>query len=373
MVRFALTGHPVGVDGRLVDLRIRYGSKAAPKKIYAQEYRQPFKEKLDKIPGWQLMMPNTDSEVQFGPDGLRITMPTGHEKLRQGVGLQTEFGIKGDCEITLRYEILKEPEPRDVVFSRTGLSMRVDLEDPSKSLASLTRGVQANDGTRFTSFGWKNVEKKGTHFKEFPAAAKKGQLRLVRSGAMLSYYAAEEASDDFVFLYEHPFGDEDLKRVCIAGSTGGPKTALDVRVTDFRIRADGLLIPPELASSVIVTQTTDPGPAADPVQGGAAPAATQRPGSHTWLIAALLVGIVLTLSFAAALGLWVFLRQGKPAAPPQATAPTTPALIVFPCPGCGKNIKAKAALAGKKIKCSKCGKVVRVAPPETDDADLPVV
>jgi WD40 repeat protein len=343
--------------------------KSAPNKNYAQEYRQQFKETLEKIPGWQLMMPKAAAEVQSGPDGLRITMPTGHEQLRQGVGLQTEFGIKGDCEITLRYEMLKEPEPRDVVFSRTGLSMRVDLENASKSLASLTRGVQAKEGMRFISFGWKNVERKVTHFAEFPAQAKKGQLRMVRNGTILCYYAAEEGSDDFVFLFEHPFGDEDLKRVCIAGSTGGPKSALDVRVTDFRIRADGLLVPPELAGSVIVNQPNGSGPVAVPVQGGGA---QNEASSRGWLIAVILIVMVLALCFAAALGLWFFLRQRNAPASPPAAAPKKLALIAFPCPGCGKNIKAKPGLTGKKIKCPRCGKVVTVAPPETDAADLPV-
>src|SRR5437763_8584087 len=42
----------------------------------------------------------------------------------------------------------------------------------------------------------------------------------------------------------------------------------------------------------------------------------------------------------------------------QARAP--PALVSFPCPGCGKNLRAKAELAGKKLKCPHCGQPVTV-------------
>jgi hypothetical protein len=37
-----------------------------------------------------------------------------------------------------------------------------------------------------------------------------------------------------------------------------------------------------------------------------------------------------------------------------------PAVVSFPCPACGKLLKAKAELAGKKVKCSGGGKPVLV-------------
>jgi hypothetical protein len=47
-------------------------------------------------------------------------------------------------------------------------------------------------------------------------------------------------------------------------------------------------------------------------------------------------------------------RIGKPAAPPP------PATLTFACPGCGKSLKTKPDLAGKKVKCPSCGQAVAV-------------
>ena len=374
----------IEVRGRPVDLKVPPAEiiakspekKSAPKRDYAKEYRQAFKETLPKTPGWDLMMPATTLEdVMPGSEGLRITMPLGHDGRRQGVGLATEFGVKGDFEITLRFEMLKEPDPADTV-GMTGLSLRVDLEDPTNDFASLSRNV-APKGNRFVSFVRRFVDGKGTNVKVVPTNAKTGQLRLVRTGSILSHYAAEEASDDFVFLCEHPFGDADLRRICITGATGGPKSSLDVRVTDVRIRADS--IPWQFATPLT-------------------PAPTGARTGGQWLLALLAV-LGGAFFLAVLLGAWFFLRRrslpdaetaragltSKPVKrePLTAAVPASPATqhnetkpeasanaLVFRCSACGKKIKVKADLAGKKVKCPQCGQGVLAPKIEADDPGL---
>src|SRR5207248_2945122 len=53
-------------------------------------------------------------------------------------------------------------------------------------------------------------------------------------------------------------------------------------------------------------------------------------------------------------------RRGsdKPALP--AAKPVGEAVIALRCPACGKNLKVKGTLAGKKVKCPGCGKAVAV-------------
>jgi hypothetical protein len=69
------------------------------------------------------------------------------------------------------------------------------------------------------------------------------------------------------------------------------------------------------------------------------------------------------------LGVWLYLRQSRRPAEAPAGAPVAghqpqprraapPAR--FPCPGCGKDLKARADLAGKKVKCPQCGQAVTV-------------
>jgi DNA-directed RNA polymerase subunit RPC12/RpoP len=88
------------------------------------------------------------------------------------------------------------------------------------------------------------------------------------------------------------------------------------------------------------------------------------------LVAVELLGLAFTLTMVSALGVWLYLRQNRrletmPAhAPVQDTKEGKSAAIVpviaFACASCGKSLKAKAELAGKKVKCTQCGKAVLV-------------
>jgi hypothetical protein len=82
------------------------------------------------------------------------------------------------------------------------------------------------------------------------------------------------------------------------------------------------------------------------------------------------------LALALAVGLWV--RHGRRAA--ATTAPAVDAgaadkpelAVSVACPGCGRRLRAKAELAGKKVKCPGCGKAVAVPGADTgESAQLP--
>jgi hypothetical protein len=78
-------------------------------------------------------------------------------------------------------------------------------------------------------------------------------------------------------------------------------------------------------------------------------------GSSLWIV---LVPLALSLIVAGlSVGGWWYLRQRGHAAP---AAATTPAVLSFACPGCGKRLKAKPEHAGNKLKCPHCAKAVAV-------------
>src|SRR5688572_3210013 len=74
-----------------------------------EEYYQSFKGNPDKSEGWQRIGPEGEQCVKFEVQGLRITLPAGHEGKREDTGVVRGFAVKGDFEITLGYEILQEP------------------------------------------------------------------------------------------------------------------------------------------------------------------------------------------------------------------------------------------------------------------------
>jgi hypothetical protein len=171
----------------------------------------------------------------------------------------------------------------------------------------------------------------------------------VRTGADLFYYASEGPDKELTLIHQQPFGPEDIKQVRIVASTGGNKSVLDARVTDFRIRADSLPGVPETAT---------PPPA----------------GGRRWWVVALLVGLTVILAFALAVWLRVR-RRPQPEMPDSAPDLPTPGqtevvepILSTSCPACEKNFKVRARLTGKKVKCPGCGRAVLVPAPGADES-----
>lgn len=98
------------------------------------------------------------------------------------------------------------------------------------------------------------------------------------------------------------------------------------------------------------------------------PAKEESKGSSTgWLVTAGLVGVALALTGA---GLLVGSRRRAgertprtPVRDKQAGVEAAVPSVSFVCQGCGKKLKARVALAGKRVQCPQCGKPVLVAAP----------
>jgi hypothetical protein len=324
------------------------GGGADTQKEPFQEFYQSFKG-----PPWDpqlFKVAGRDAEqcVRSEPAGLRITLPAGVPGEYIWKGLVALCVVQGDFEITVNYEILKEPEAPEARHSAR-FSLGISLDKPKKNMASFSRQVSPKFArTQFLTWLslWNEAAGKDqTRADVFPTLAKSGQLRLVRSGDILSYHAAEGFDREFTRLQEYPLGKEDLKEVRVGGATDGPEASLDVRVFDLRIRAAAL---PTL-----------------PVASIQRPGMTLRSG---WLAAGTLVGSVLLLT----IGLWLYLRQkdrpgqrsGSVAEPAHPTRPEAAGSVSFSCSDCGKPLKTRADLASKKIKCPQCGQAQVV--PQTE-------
>jgi hypothetical protein len=245
---------PLPLAMMILGLWIGFANNAGgqePDAKYAQEYAQSFKGVPANSKDFSLTGPDADKHVKFEPDGLRITLPAGYVGDRPITGLVTAFGVQGDFEITLSYEILKEPAAADAGSGGTRLTLGVLLHTAERNLAQLSRKVDMKGGLRFAAWAYTS-DKDQPRNKGVAAKAKTGRLRLTRAGNVLSYFAADGADQDFTLLQKFPFGAEDVREVRITGATGGDKAALEVRVIDLRIRAAALpktlepLAPPPL-------------------------------------------------------------------------------------------------------------------------------
>jgi serine/threonine protein kinase len=348
LVALALVVLGTGVFFWLREVRFPEGAgEPAPQKELAQEYRLSFKDPAEDRGNLEIVGPDGEQCVHFEPNGLRITLPTrydgpsGWHGERPDTGVAIPVVVKGDFEITVRFEILQEPEPQDAGFPQTRLSLDVAVDRAHNSVAALSRRVESSGGTEFLTWVslWnEDAGKHEQHFKAFFTAAKTGRLRLTRLGSVVTYSVSEGEQAEFTQLLKYSFSAEDLEDVRILASTGGPKAALDARVSDLRVRA------------VSLSQTTPEPGSFSGIQKGSK-------GGAAITLAALLV-------LAATVGVWLAVRHNRRAANQDADPneediePEGAAPIAFSCAGCGKNLKARADLAGKKVKCPGCRKAV---------------
>jgi serine/threonine-protein kinase len=283
--------------------------------------------------------PLEDRFVKVEAEGLRISLPGDRDDILP-VGLAMPLTVEGDFEITTAFEILQadEPAPGAKTYG-VGVLMSVNQ---SARVGCLVRA----QGQQVATWDhWATVEGSRRFLSgASPAAAKAGRLRLKRVGTTLHFlWAPETAGDHFEDIHQYDFGDHEitLLRLELNADVGRRPGALDLRLLDLKVRA----------STAVADQ-------------GLAPEGGRKTWSKGWLVAAGLSGLALLFS---GLTVWACLslrrRRRTGEAPDRAPAPggqlnlgAAGPPISFPCPGCGKKLKAKADLAGKKVKCSHCGK-----------------
>jgi hypothetical protein len=324
------------------------------KTIYANEYLHSFKTDQDLPDEFHWHGLNPQECVAFEPEGLRITLPVGHPGKRMGTGIGAATTVRGDFEITMSYEIIKEPNEAEAEFS-TGLFLWVDLNMPKLNRGFVSR--VARPDKQFVVWYHLTPEAPAQPvdiLRPFPAHDMRGKLRLVRTGTTLYHYAAEDINKEFQLLHQHDFGAADLQAIRWGGQTGGASCSIDGRFFDILIRADAL---PDLPS---VKHVAVPGQPAIPPRGVTS-------SSFHLVIIGLALGFMVTAALG--IGLLFWLRHRKPTVDNAVPSPMTDAPVAavsFACPNCGKRLKVRGTLAGKSVKCPHCHHAA--AAPQADAA-----
>ncbi len=322
-----------------------------------QEVSQSFKGVPEQGPRWDVFGPDAEECVRFEPAGLRITLPRGFPGPRPYTGLSTEIEVKGDFEVTVHFEVLPQPAAEKAGNHHSRFTLEALLDEQEG--INLSRSFE-KDGQQF--FGaWFSLRDEATgkersQWKGTPTQALSGRLRMVRQGTVVSYYVAEQAQSDFTLIQESSWSAEPLEELRLIGWTGSAEGSLDVRITDFQLRAAAL-----------------PGLSANP---------TLSSGGRGSMAKGVI--LVLGINLAILCGVWLLVRQRRerknrsgstsaPLDPPSPSEAATPdsspgpktAMITFACPGCGRKLRVGKALAGKRVQCNRCGQrtlVPRIEP-----------
>jgi len=306
----------------------------------AADFHQDFRGKPFAARSFRVIGPEASTRIKSEDEGLRITLPA-EQKSPEHVGLATTFLIKGDFEITVRYEILHADPP--TTGNGVGLEFYVLTDTPTTEALGFYRLQRVKEGnvymfTRATTTD--QGQRRNTH-KYKPSTTKAGQLRLTRAGTEVTYWAAEGAEDAFRKLHRVQLGAEDVHTVMLTAFPGKAQCAVDLRLIEFSVRAG------EVAGN-----TEEPG-------------VSPSRGRWVWVVAGLCgVGLVLG-------GILVRWRRSRVRNPESgvrgqesgdggALAEADAAVVAFPCSACGKNLKAQRELAGKKVKCPQCAAMMLV-------------
>jgi len=214
--------------------------------ILAQQFQVDFKAITSKNPNWGFYGPHAEKFVKYGLDGLRITLPAGQDGTYPETGLATRTVLKGDFEITVRYEILAEPNQTEADDFHTRFTLSLALKPPHGAV-TLSRRMHKPSGPRF--FSWLSMPDNATgkpleKSLLSTATAPKGRLRVARVANQVFYSASEDDANEFRALASFPVGQDDVEGVRLSAVKGGSKSALDVRVMDLQIRAEAIVKPP---------------------------------------------------------------------------------------------------------------------------------
>ncbi len=311
-------------------------------------FQQDFRGGRRPEPPLALTGPDADTLTRPEDGGFRITLPA-QRKEKGAVGLELNSPLDGDFEITVGYEILKVDRPRVGEFG-AGFELWLMTATATKESLGCYRLLRVPDGDVFASTRTTTVDGKRHGQQHFDkASSMAGQLRLTRQGNKATCWASEKTGGPFRELRGGTFdlGPEPLKMVRLA-ALAGPGITLDLRILDLQVRA----------SSPFAGQSQDP-------------TAPRKRGGKGWLAAVVLVGLAIAGGFLGCLWLAVRQRRAAKNAPTPLTSDKLPAAekpgwpVSISCSGCGKALKSKPELAGKKIKCPRCGQVL-VVPTRSD-------
>jgi hypothetical protein len=191
-----------------------------------------FREGLDRQNMGLMTGGAGDTVCRATPEGIRCTIPPGDDQVKY-CGVTLNFGLRGDFQITARYQIFSLPKGEPACFP----GLKISIWDANEEWAQMVRQHLYETGDIFNAHHKEPGAPHGS-IERVPTTATSGRLRLRRTGTTLHYLFAIDDSDEFVELYAVDFSPDDVTRVHLAAQMGGSLTGIDMIWHDVQIEAD---------------------------------------------------------------------------------------------------------------------------------------
>jgi len=174
-------------------------------------------------------------------DSFRLYLPEGIIGKSQS-NIYSYFALRGDCEVTLTYELQNLPTPTKGYGS--GLGLAFEAADPiNRAAIQRIKRPKVKDGY-FVQSQFKDTKdhdkvKEKNDFEQ--AAVPSGRLCLRRINKEVIFLAAEDPKEPLKEIGEPmPFTGQPIRKVLVFVDTGGSPTVVDVLVRQLEIRAEEL-------------------------------------------------------------------------------------------------------------------------------------
>ncbi len=205
--------------------------------VGGEDFFQDFRGKEVNPEIFRQVGPSASQLLRTEPEGLRITLPD--EGITKAVGVAYAGPLKGDFEVTARYELLRLERPR--AGFGAGFSVYVKTDAPTEDAIEFFHLVRPSGAEAYgcsalmTRPDGQRGPIPGAVTAEIPAQGKSGRLRVARVGPEVSLSAAE-GEQDFKGLYRINLGTADVTFLRLAANPGNAPNPIDLRVLDFRLR-----------------------------------------------------------------------------------------------------------------------------------------
>jgi hypothetical protein len=275
-----------------------------------------------------LQGPNAEAAVKQEAGGLHITLPT-EGKQAKGWGVSARITLSGDFEITGSYELLSAETPINNRFAGVAIGIAPDAQRVKFAKVGLFE--RPIGGRAYICEFWCKDPPKPWRFEMFPTETRSGKLRLTRQGTILRCLVADGLDAELREIFQEDFGADDVREIVFIANNNSSPTPVEARLLDLTIRSD----------------TATPTPTLD--------------ASKARLAVAQFIGLLITLIIIGLAGSWFYVRKHRGAAH---MPPADVEALRFACSECGAHLRTTAELAGTRMKCARCGKVLVVPPSE---------
>ncbi len=203
----------------------------------SSEYRIDFRNENFDNTNLTTLSPGAFRLMLPGKDGLRMLLPGGRKL--PTIAISPVFRIRGDFEITARYDFRRPRSPKEGYGC--GPTLYLGTHDPAETSALLGRLSRTENKQVYSTNISRTIEgQREYQVQLFDTTINRGQMRLVRRGTELQFHVADNMDRSFRQLRSAEFTDADIEMVRLAAQQSDAATPVDVVWSELVIRAEEL-------------------------------------------------------------------------------------------------------------------------------------